>query len=89
MILACYISTELFDFPKKTTLEIKKLFTNYYGKVDIKPSEYAPIMELLKYDKKNNHGNINFVLLEGIGKTKIDCLVDDQVIVNAFDFYAN
>ena len=89
MILACYISTELTGFPKETTLEIKQLFMDYYGKVTIETSEYAPIIALLKYDKKNNHGNINFVLLEAIGKPKIDCLVDDTMIRDAFKFYAS
>ena len=89
MILACYISTELTGFPKETTLEIKQLFMDYYGKVTIETSEYAPIIALLKYDKKNNHGNINFVLLEAIGKPKIDCLVDDTMIRDAFQFYAS
>jgi 3-dehydroquinate synthase len=89
MILACYISTELAGFPKQTTSDVKKLFINYYGKVAINETEYAAIIELLKYDKKNNHGNINFVLLQSIGKPKIDCLVDDSVILEAFKFYAS
>ncbi len=88
MILACYISTELTGFPKQTTIDIKNLFVNYYGKVDISEDEHPTIIELLKYDKKNNHGNINFVLLESIGNPKIDCLVDDKIIVEAFRFYA-
>lgn len=87
MILACYISSQLLDFPEETTLKIKEIFVNYYGKVNIDESEYSTIMELLKFDKKNNYGNINFVLLEGIGKTKIDCLVDNQIIIDAFKFY--
>ena len=89
MILASYISTELLGFPKQTTLGIKNLFIDYYGKVDIDKSEHAAIIELLKYDKKNNHGNINFVLLEEIGKPKIDCIVDNRLIVEAFKFYSN
>ncbi|MDN3667167.1 3-dehydroquinate synthase [Algibacter miyuki] len=89
MILACYISTELTGFPKETTLKIKDLFVSYYGKITIDKSELPEIIDLLKYDKKNNHGNINFVLLEAIGVTKIDCLVDDTVIMDAFEFYAN
>lgn len=89
MILACYISTELTGFPKETTQSIKDLFIGYYGKIDIEKSELPTIIELLKYDKKNNHGNINFVLLEAVGVTKIDCLVDDKVILDAFEFYAN
>ena len=88
MILASYISTELIGFPKQTTEEIKTLFLSYYEKVTIDESEYQNIIDLLKYDKKNNHGNINFVLLKSIGTPKIDCLVDDAVIIDAFKFYA-
>lgn len=87
MILASYISTELVGFPKETTNSIKKLFHSYYDKVIFEESDYPNIIELLKYDKKNNHGNINFVLLEDIGKCKIDCLVDNEVIINAFKYY--
>lgn len=88
MILAAYISTELAGFPKQVAHNIKTLFVDYYGKVAIDTSEYATIIELLKYDKKNNHGNINFVLLENIGKPRIDCLVDEDIIIDAFEFYA-
>ncbi|PWH82376.1 3-dehydroquinate synthase [Algibacter marinivivus] len=87
MILASYISTELIGFPKETTNSIKKLFLSYYDKVNIEKSDYPNIIELLKYDKKNNHGNINFVLLEAIGKCKIDCLVDNDLIIEAFKYY--
>lgn len=89
MILASYISTELVGFPKQTTNSIKDLFINYYGRVTIDKTDYTPIIDLLKYDKKNNHGNINFVLLESIGNAKIDCLVDNSVIIDAFEFYSN
>ncbi|WP_298535164.1 3-dehydroquinate synthase [uncultured Algibacter sp.] len=87
MILACYISSELVNFPKQQTLAIKELFTNYYGKVNIDESEYGDIIKLLKYDKKNNHGNVNFVLLEAIGKTKIDCIVPEKIIIDALKYY--
>lgn len=87
MILANYISTKLLDFPEQTTIDIKELFIGYYGKVVINKSDYSTIIELLKYDKKNNHGNINFVLLESIGNPKIDCKVEDALIIEALDFY--
>ncbi|MDO7171387.1 3-dehydroquinate synthase [Mariniflexile sp. AS56] len=89
MILAAYISTELAGFPKQVAHHIKTLFVDYYGKVTIEKSEYAAIMDLLKYDKKNNHGNINFVLLENIGAPRIDCLVDDTIIIDSFEFYGS
>lgn len=87
MILACYISSKLVDFPMETTLKIKDLLIRYYGKVTIAENEYTAIIELLKYDKKNNHGNINFVLLKAIGEPKIDCLVENDIIIDAFSFY--
>ncbi|MFD1613929.1 3-dehydroquinate synthase [Gelatiniphilus marinus] len=89
MILASYISTQLVGFPRKTTDEIKKLLLAHYPKVTISKSEYQNIIDLLKYDKKNNHGNINFVLLKHIGKPQTDCLVADDIIIDAFDFYSS
>ncbi len=87
MILALYISKELTGFPNDKAENIKMLFKKYYSTVLIEESDYQPIIELLKYDKKNSHGNINFVLLEDIGKTKIDCLVEEELIVAAFNYY--
>lgn len=89
MILASYLSTKLLGFPEATTISIKSLFLNYYGKVDINKNEYEAIIELLKYDKKNDYGNVNFVLLKAIGVAQLDCKVTDDLIVEAFDFYAS
>ncbi|MFH4965350.1 3-dehydroquinate synthase [Gaetbulibacter sp. M235] len=89
IVLASYISTKLVDLPMDTTKEIKGIFNNYYGVVNFEESDFKPIIELLKYDKKNNHGNINFVLLKAIGEPVIDCLVEEPVILDAFKFYAS
>ncbi len=87
MVLATYISYKLTGFPKEKLETIKTAFLNIYGKVAFDNDDYQNIIELLKYDKKNTHGNINFVLLEDIGKTKIDCLVDNDIILEAFNYY--
>ncbi len=87
IVLASYISSKLVGLPLETANDIKTVFNRYYGVINFSESDYAPILELMKYDKKNHHGNINFVLLEAIGKPKIDCLVDESIIVDAFKFY--
>lgn len=87
MVLATYLSTKLLDFPTIDNDDIKQTIKSIYGHVDIKPDDYSPIIELLKYDKKNEHGNINFVLLEAISKTKINCIVNNDLIIEAFNFY--
>ncbi|MFV0541231.1 MAG: 3-dehydroquinate synthase family protein, partial [Aestuariibaculum sp.] len=56
MVLASYISSELIGFPKQTTLSIKSLLTDFYGKVGFENQDIPAIINLLKYDKKNNHG---------------------------------
>ncbi|WP_460218953.1 3-dehydroquinate synthase [Psychroserpens sp. MEBiC05023] len=88
MILECYLSVVELDFPKEDLETITNAFNHLYAPISIEPSDYDAIIELLKYDKKNEHGNINFVLLESIGTPKINCLVDNELIVNSFEYYS-
>jgi 3-dehydroquinate synthase len=44
-------------------------------------------MELLIHDKKNEYGNIQFALIEGIGKIKINQSVENELILEAFQDY--
>jgi 3-dehydroquinate synthase len=87
MILECYISTELLGFPKEDLEHIKEVILKMFKKVEIKTSDYGTIIDFLKYDKKNEHGNINFVLLEAIGTPKTDCLVPNDLIIKSFEYY--
>lgn len=89
MILECYISFKLLNFPQGDLKHVTKVIFNFFKKVNIEPSNYDAIMDLLKYDKKNEHGNINFVLLEAIGQPKTDCLVENELILEAFQYYLN
>ena len=41
----------------------------------------------MRFDKKNVGGNVYFVLLEAIGKPKIDCIVPYEEIYKAFEYY--
>ena len=87
MILACYISYKNLGFDRKDCDFIKTYLKQLYGEVSFTSMDIEHIIELLKYDKKNEHGNINFVLLEAIAKPKVNCLVDNEIILEAFDYY--
>ncbi|WP_250436594.1 3-dehydroquinate synthase [Hanstruepera flava] len=87
MILATYISIKVSGFSMEQCENIKQTILNYFPKETIQDSDYLPIIELLKFDKKNEHGNINFVLLEDIGKPKVDCKVSNDIIIEAFNYY--
>jgi 3-dehydroquinate synthase len=88
MVLATYISHKLLGFPKQKLDLIKLTMIELYGKVVFHQYDYQQIIDLLIYDKKNSHGNINFVLLNDIGSSKIDCIVENSLIREAFDFYS-
>ena len=87
MILATYISFKQLGFPKDKLEEVKDTFLLLFKKVTFEESDYQQIMNLLKYDKKNEYGNINFVLLSDIGETKINCKVENSLILEAFNYY--
>lgn len=88
MILAAYISNRITDLSHEEVTEIKTVLLQTFEKVSFTEADIEQIIELLKYDKKNSHGNINFVLLEKIGQCKIDCIVPNDLIYQAFAFYA-
>ncbi|MFK7782781.1 MAG: 3-dehydroquinate synthase, partial [Psychroserpens sp.] len=89
MILECYISSKSLRFSETDLNFITDAINNIYKPVRFNNEDYDPIIELLKYDKKNEHGNINFVLLEAIGQPKINCLVTNELIIEAFEYYNN
>ena len=44
-------------------------------------------MDLLKHDKKNVNGQVNFVLLNDFEDHKLDCKVTEELIVESLEFY--
>jgi len=89
MILATYISKELLHFSDTKCEEIKTTLLTIFEKVKIFEDDFYPIIELLKHDKKNEYGNINFVLIEDIGKPIINCKVSNNLIINSLKYYCN
>ncbi|MBI6118039.1 3-dehydroquinate synthase [Salegentibacter maritimus] len=87
MILATYLSKELQEFPEDKLKEISLKILDIYDRVEFSKEDIQKIIDLMKYDKKNSHGNINFVLLKDIGNTVIDCKVPNELIWNAFEYY--
>jgi 3-dehydroquinate synthase len=58
-----------------------------YGQIEISREDQEKIIELLKFDKKNEAGKINFVLLRRIGEPVIDRQVTNDLIYEAFSYY--
>jgi len=87
MIIELFFSSEIFNFPLEKTNELKSFIIGFYGKTDINKKDFAPIIDLMKYDKKNVSGIINFVLLDKMESCKIDVQVSQELLIKGIEFY--
>jgi len=87
MVLATYLSVRELGFPQAECDHIKAVLAEYFRKQSFSNEEITDICQLMRFDKKNVGGNVYFVLLEAIGKPKIDCIVPFEEIYKAFEYY--
>jgi 3-dehydroquinate synthase len=89
MILESYISLQEKLISEIEYTEIKSTLNNIFDKIIIDENEQENIIELLIHDKKNEYGKVQFALLDGIGKIKINQATDNETIIRAFLDYKN
>ena len=87
MILEGYLSYKLTGLKKEELDDIKRTFLKRFPKVNFTPDDINNILSLLKFDKKNSHGKINFVLLKSIGEPAIDVQIPNDLYADAFSYY--
>ena len=87
MILESYISLHKNLINTEEYSEIKTSIKSIYNDIVFEENDIKPILELLIHDKKNEYGNIQFALIEGIGKIKINQSVENELILKAFQDY--
>lgn len=87
MITETYISYKLFNFSKDALEEIKEKIKAVFSIVSIEVDDYTPIINLLKHDKKNTNGNVNFVLLSDFEKVNFNCIVSQELIIESLEYY--
>ncbi|MEH6405810.1 MAG: 3-dehydroquinate synthase [Leeuwenhoekiella sp.] len=89
MILASYLSYKTVGLSQIECENISQSINHYYDRENFTDDDIKNIITLLKFDKKNSHGRINFVLLEKIGIPVIDKEVGNDLIHEAFKYYKN
>ena len=87
MVLEAYLSVSLCGLPMSAAEAIKTVFHSIFDKEVFSTTAQEKILELLIFDKKNSHGQVNFMLLEAIGKPKLDVQVPSELFKEAFAFY--
>jgi 3-dehydroquinate synthase len=88
MILEAYLSIKTCGLSQNEFETVTEGILKTFTKISITKEDQKIIIDLLKHDKKNSHGVVKFVLLEAIGKPKIDCVVSNELILEAFAYYS-
>ena len=73
------------NLSKEEFLSIQKNIVSIYGKPPVLKNDLKKLLQLMKNDKKNEAGIINFSLLEKIGSCHINCHCADTEIIKAME----
>ncbi len=87
MVCEAHLSSKVLEFSEDKVSEIKNAIIKIYGKVALSKEDFQPILELMKHDKKNVGGEINFVLLNDYEDFKINSKASDELIKESLQFY--
>lgn len=87
MVLEAFISRESGLLPPEEYIEIKSVINALFTVVGFSNKDIKAIIDLLTHDKKNAYGEVQFVLLEAIGRPLYNKTVDKNLIYKAFDDY--
>jgi 3-dehydroquinate synthase len=87
MILESYISVEKGLLSNAEFHQIKAVITSIFEQHQFSDTDIQITQELLIHDKKNEYGKVQFALLEGIGKTALNQLVENELIIASFENY--
>lgn len=87
MVCESYLSHKVLQLSKEKVMIVKNMIDVMYEKVVIDVSDYDPIFDLLKHDKKNSNGQVNFVLLNDFEDFKLDCKISNELLIESIEFY--
>jgi len=87
MVCESYLSSKLLSLSEEKVTQVKDIVNSTYEKVTIAAEDYASIIALLKHDKKNVNGEVNFVLLNDFEDYQLDCKVPESLLIESLDYY--
>ncbi len=87
LVAELYLSVVRCGFPTEKMRQVVGFVNEHYGRLPITCNDYAELTALMRHDKKNRDGLINFTLLADVGHVRIDQTATDREINEALDFY--
>lgn len=87
MIGELYMSARKTAFPTDSMHQTVRFIRENYGTFNITCDDYPTLIELMRHDKKNTAGIINFTLLGNVGDIRINQTANEEEIKEALDFF--
>ncbi|ADV43244.1 3-dehydroquinate synthase [Bacteroides helcogenes] len=87
IVCELYLSHIKAGFPKDEMRLAIRFIKENYGGFSFTCKEYDRLYELMKHDKKNTAGVINFTLLKNVGDICLNQTADKETIFEMLDFY--
>lgn len=81
-----YLSAVLQHFPQDKMRQTVRFIREHYEAINFTCNDYDRLFELMKHDKKNVGGEINFTLLSDVGEIQLDNHASCELIGDMFDF---
>ncbi len=81
-----FLSHVVCQFPIDKMRQTVAYVRQHYGAPLFSCKDYERLYALMLHDKKNVAGQINFTLLEDVGKIRLDCRVEKELLFEMFDF---
>lgn len=87
LISELYMSARKTAFPTDRMHQTVRFIRENYGTINITCDDYPTLIELMRHDKKNTSGIINFTLLGNVGDIRINQTATEEEIKEALDFF--
>ena len=81
-----YMSARKAGFPTERLHQTARFIHENYTQTEFTCNDYPTLLNLMRHDKKNTSGVINFTLLHDIGDIRINQTATDEEIREALDF---
>lgn len=81
-----YLSAVLQNFPQDKMRQTVRFIRENYEAIHFTCNDYDRLFNLMKHDKKNVGGEINFTLLSNVGEIELDNHASRELIGDMFDF---
>lgn len=87
IVCELYLSYIKVGFPKDKMRQTIQFIKENYGGFAFNCKQYDQLYDLMKHDKKNTAGIINFTLLKDVGDISLNQTADKDTVFEMFDFY--